>query len=118
VAYAGLVVEWFCGACVMTTAALSPVAAARARLYELSDEYARDASKNKHSCARSREWALLLLEHRMAVMLLAGLDGDLSGLARRAWPEFTPSEKTAVQVAIRGLHNGLGQSFALRGRAV
>ena len=98
------------GACVKTRE--------RAKLYALADQYAKQISGAKHACTRSREWSILALEIRMAVMMLAGIDGDLSALARRAWQEFTPPERTAVQVAMRGLHRGLGQTMALRGRAV
>jgi hypothetical protein len=99
-------------------AASTGVQAARARLFQLSDEITRQISKNKQSCARSKEWAALSIEARMAVMLLAGLDGDLSDLARKSWPEFTPAEKTAVQIATRGLFRALEKTFSIRGRAV
>ena len=73
--------------------------------------------KKRHDCARSREWALMLVEHRMALLMLAGIDGDLGALARKAWPEFTPDERVALQVAVRSLAASLDAATALRVRA-
>lgn len=102
----------------MTAQTECPVRRARERLYQLSDEISRDLTRRRHACARSREWALIPLELRMALLMMAGIDGDLSSLSRRSWPEFTPAEKLAVQVALRLVHSGLSRTFALRGRAV
>lgn len=53
-----------------------------------------------HCCAKqvwvcSREWAHIGHEHRMMVMMLAGISGDLDALASRTWREFTPAERAA-----------------------
>lgn len=58
----------------------------------------------------------MAIEHRMAVLMLAGLDGDLSALAAKQWREFTPDEKLAIQVTIRSMYAAFSGSFALRTR--
>lgn len=55
-------------------------------------------------------------EHRMALLLLAGVDGDLARLASRKFSEFGHDEKIAVQVAIRSMFAGLHGSVSLRTR--
>lgn len=77
-------------------------------------EQALQRSTNKPGIsAAAIEWVGLALELRMALLLLAGVDGDLSSLARRAWSEFTPGERAAVQVATRGMIRQLRGVVAL-----
>ena len=71
------------------------------------------STKNPGISAAAIEWVSLPLELRMALLLLAGVDGDLSSLGRRAWGEFTPPERAAVQVATRGTIKQLRGVFAL-----
>ena len=73
--------------------------------------------RERYGCERSREWARLIPEHRMVLLILAGLDGDLGALARRAWSEFTPGERVAVQVGLRALTLSMSQCVALNVRA-
>lgn len=89
----------------------------RARLREIASDIRADIERTRHACARSREWAMLPVEHRMALLMLAGVDGDLGALARKAWPEFTPDERVSLQVAIRSLAASLQAAAALRVRA-
>lgn len=89
----------------------------RPKLDALALDIRAGIEKKRHSCARSREWALMLMEHRMALLMLAGIDGDLGALARKAWPEFTPDERVALQVAVRSLAASLEAATALRVRA-
>lgn len=91
-------------------------AACLARMRVLRDEWAATDSRKRHPCARSAEWSGLSLETRMAVLLLAGIDGDLTDLAGRAWPEFTPPERDAILLQFRGLWRELTASFMLRRR--
>ena len=89
----------------------------RDKLRELSDSIVRDLSKGRFQCRRSAEWSALPVEHRMGFMLIAGIDGDLSALAMKRWPEFTPAEHEALQIAIRSMHRSIEKTFAIRGRA-
>lgn len=65
---------------------------------------------------RSIEWGNMPAAHRMAVLLLGGMDGDLGQLSRRAWPEFAPPEQDCIAVALRSLHASIGNCYALRVR--
>lgn len=94
------------------------VVAGRARAMALRDNIAAQESAGRHRCARSQEWAALTLETRMAVLLLAGMEGELLALSRKAWEEFTPPEKMAVQVATRGLFRDLERTWNLRVRGL
>lgn len=88
----------------------------RARLSQLRDEIVSQMTGGRHVCARSREWAALPLELRMAVLLIAGVDGDVSALARRAWREMPGPEREAVRGTIRNFSRALGASPALVSR--
>lgn len=86
----------------------------REKLRAVSVAMRADIEGRRQSCARSVEWAAMDPMARMAVLLLAGVDGELSQLARRAWPELTPAEKLQCQLAIRSLHAAMGKTYALR----
>ena len=88
----------------------------RARLSQLRDEAARDLSGGRYVCARSQEWAALPVDLRMAVMMLAGVDGDLRGLSGRGWREFSPPEREAVRGVLRGMAQALKSSPSLVAR--
>lgn len=92
-------------------------AAERARLRELALDIRAGIEKRRYACERSREWSMLHGEHRMALMMLAGLDGDLGVLASKGWQEFTLGERGSIQVALRSLYAGLKVATALRVRA-
>ena len=88
----------------------------RRKLTNIAADMRANLDRRQTACALSREWLTIQPMNRMAIMLLAGMDGDLSTLARKAWPEFTPNEKVACQVAIRSLYDGLRHTYALRVR--
>lgn len=84
-----------------------------AALVALRNEAAARSAGNAGGCAASIEWARLSLEFRMAVLLLAGIDGDLESLACRAWQEFPDTEKQAVKVQLRAMRAQLSQLWAV-----
>lgn len=89
--------------CVQKVAeAATPVGAAHlARLASLRDHFVHKATAGVWSDAETREWARVGDEQRVMLMLLAGIDGDLQALAKRAWREFTPPERQAIKGEIR-----------------
>ena len=90
----------------------------RAALRRIADELRTKKQGQRGRCLRSAEWFALPHAHRMAVMLLAGIDGELATLARRSWPEFSDPEKVAVQVAIRSLRESLAGCHSLTVRTI
>lgn len=88
----------------------------RAHLRAVADRI-RSEKAGRALCRRAAEWLAMPLVHRMALLMLAGVDGDLPALARRAWPEFSGPEKIAVQVAIRAMKTSLEAAYALSVRA-
>lgn len=101
----------------MTAAALD-VPSIRERLRGVAEKIRADIAGREAVDARVREWAAMPIEYRMALLLLAGVDGDLQALGRKAWSEFTEPEKLAVQVALRGMARAIEKSYALKMRAV
>lgn len=73
----------------------------RERLKLQRDELLRKASAGVWFDGESREWARVSHEHRVMIMMLAGIDGDLETLAHRAWREFTPAERDSVKCQMR-----------------
>lgn len=98
------------------TAAAIDVPTIRAQLRDIAEQIRADITGRQKVDARTREWASMLLEYRMALLLLAGVDGDLQALARKAWGEFTDDEKIALRVSMRGMFAALEQSVSLRAR--
>lgn len=88
----------------------------RARLLAIRDEIINAKSRGRSPCARSAEWAALPAEVRMAYMMVAGIDGDLSALARKAWREFTPPEREALRSTVRMFDKAARSSVALASR--
>lgn len=88
-------------------------AACLGALSALREQALQRSTKKPGISAAAIEWVGLPLETRMALLLLAGVDGDLASLGRRAWGEFTPGERAAVQVATRGVIRSLRSVFAL-----
>ena len=88
----------------------------RAHLRAVADRI-RSEKAGRALCRRAAEWLAMPLPHRMAVMMLSGIDGDLSALARRAWSEFSPPEKVAVQITVRALRASLDGAYALSVKA-
>lgn len=73
----------------------------RQRLKAQRDALLQKASMGAWFDGESREWARISHEHRVMIMMLAGIDGDLEVLATRAWREFTPAERDAVKAEMR-----------------
>lgn len=88
----------------------------RRRMFAIRDEIVAKQSRGRTPCARSAEWAALPVELRMAYMMVAGLDGDLSALAVKAWPEFTPPEREAIRSTVREFAKAARSSVALVSR--
>lgn len=101
------------GAVVGSAACPTEVAA---RLLQLRNEAVQRASGGRFVCARSKEWAGMPVEVRMALLLVAGVDGDLSTLARRGWLEFAPPEREAARSAMREFRRALSGAAALCSR--
>src|SRR5256885_10066569 len=57
--------------------------------------------------AESREWAGLASHYRMALVLLAGIDGEIEELALRDWREMPPPERDPIRRQIRALRSCL-----------
>jgi len=82
----------------------------------LRDEFVKAATKRQWSDAESREWARLSETHRMALMLLAGVDGDLGALAQRHWRELPEPERMALKAEARFARREFSRLHALTGR--
>ena len=52
----------------------------------------------------------------MAIMLCAGIDGDLGDLARRSWREIQTTERARIQATVRLFTAALDDAYALRAR--
>ena len=89
----------------------------RQNLRAIAENLRAEIEGRSRLCRRGMEWSNVPLAHRMGVLLMAGVDGDLSELARKAWAEFTPGEQGSIAVAIRSLHQSLDNCSALRVRA-
>jgi hypothetical protein len=89
----------------------------RQKLREIADKARAEIQQRAGRCLRGIEWGNIPLAHRMAVLLMAGVDGDLQELARKSWPEFTPGERESIAVAIRSMHASLHACNALRVKA-
>jgi hypothetical protein len=89
----------------------------RQHLRGVADQARAELRQKAGRCLRSIEWGNVPMAHRMGVLLMAGIDGDLSDLSRKAWPEFAPLEQESITVAIRSLHASLHNCNALRVRA-
>jgi hypothetical protein len=82
----------------------------------LRDEFVKIASQKRWSDAESREWARMSVTHRMALMLLAGVDGDLGALAQRSWRELPEPERLALKAEARFARHEFARLHALTGR--
>lgn len=79
----------------------------RTRLRELQREAAQRCANGRSGSAESREWAGLASHYRMALVLLAGIDGEIEELALRDWREMPPPERDAIRRQIRALRTCL-----------
>lgn len=87
----------------------------RRRLNELRDEFVQRASKQRWSDAESREWARLEHGLRMSLLLLAGVDGELTDLSHRDWRELPEAERMAIKREARAARQGFQALHALTG---
>lgn len=88
----------------------------RRKLFALRDEIVSTISRGRTPCARSAEWAKLPVEIRMAYLMVGGIDGELSSLVVKAWPEFTPPEREVIRSTIRTFARAARVSVALSSR--
>ena len=79
----------------------------RIRLRQLQREAAQRAGNGRYASAESREWTCLASHHRMALVLLAGIDGEIEELALRDWREMPPPERDAIRRQVRALRTSL-----------
>lgn len=87
-------------------------AATRKRMKELSAEYRKQSGRG-YVDAENQEWFSLPMDLRMAILLLAGVDGDLQALANRDWRETPPPERAAIKTASRAIKRHSGRLVAL-----
>lgn len=77
-----------------------PSSDVRAKLYSLRKEFRR-----KEGCgyidAENSEWHSLPVNTRMALLLRAGVDGDLDALALRDFQAMPPPERAAIKSEVR-----------------
>lgn len=89
----------------------------RQKIRDQAEQIRAAIDGRRYTSARAREWAAMSHEYRMALMLLAGIDGDIGSLSMRSWDELPAGEQISVQVAARGLFASLDKSISLRMRA-
>ena len=82
----------------------------------LRNEFVQRASGGRESDAESLEWTRLEQGHKMALLLLAGIDGDLAALSHRAWRELPEPERQAIKSEARAMKKSFGAVSALSGR--
>lgn len=93
------------------------VEACKARLFgPLRDEFVKRATRGRLSHAEDAEWSRMDQGLRMAMLLLAGVDGDLVALSHRAWRELPEPERQAIKAQIRHAKRSLSAVSALSGR--
>ncbi|AVS66622.1 hypothetical protein C8245_13870 [Paracidovorax avenae] len=80
---------------------------------ELRGEFIHLSSRGRWSDAESREWAGLSEAHRMALLLLGGVDGDIVALANRAWLEIPDPERQEIKTQARYLREAFGRVYSL-----
>jgi len=85
------------------------------QLHALRDEFVALATRGRFVNASAREWARLRPEHRMALLMLAGVEGDLGVLGERAWMEIGDAERVQIRVAARRLQKDVRPLAALVG---
>lgn len=87
----------------------------RPRLQALRDAAALRSSASAKGSMVAHEWAVMSLELRTVLLLLAGIDDDLGGVARKSWNEYTPPEQAAIRFGARSIRRQLlGASALLR----
>src|SRR5256885_854795 len=79
----------------------------RIRLRELQREAAQRCANGRCGSAESREWAGLASHYRMALVLLAGIDGEIEELGPRGWRGMPPPERGALRPPIPALRSCL-----------
>lgn len=87
-------------------------AATRKQWAQLREKY-RKQSGLGYVDAENQEWFNLPEELRMAILLLAQVDGDLKALAHRDWRETPPPERAAIKAVSRSVKRHCGRLVAL-----
>jgi hypothetical protein len=82
----------------------------------LRDEYTNLATGGRVSDSESREWAALDTGHKMSMLLLAGVDGDLVELSNRDWRELPAPERDTIKREVRSAKAAFSRLMALSGR--
>lgn len=85
----------------------------KAKLAEMRSRFAQADTLADGLLGAEREWGLLHSSHRLALLLLAGVDGDISQLAQRAWRELPNAERLAIASAARTLKRSLAPLHCL-----
>lgn len=86
--------------------------AVRKRWEKLRKAYRRSAGRG-YIDAENQEWFSLPEELRVAILLLAHIEGDLKALANRDWRETPPAERAAIKCAMRSVKRHSGRMVAL-----
>lgn len=86
---------------------------ARAAMLETRNKAIKTMTQGGAKDGAVFEWRRLSQESRMIFLLIAGLDGEVSDIARKGWAEFTPPEQSAIRVAIRAVKREVDSVFAL-----
>ena len=86
--------------------------ATRRQLAQLRAQYRRQSGRG-YVDAENQEWFGLPEELRMAILLLAQVDGDLKTLAHRDWRETPPPERAAIKAVSRSVKRHGARLIAL-----
>ena len=89
------------------------------RLMKLRDEAMQRASKGRYYDAAAREWQMLPVMWRVALLMLAGIGADvehLYTLAERNWQELPPPEREELRAVVRDAKRHLCRLTALAAR--
>ena len=84
----------------------------RQRWRKLREGYQRQSGRG-YIDAENQEWFRLPQEMRMAILLLAKVDGNLQELAGRDWRETPAMERQAIKAVSRSMKRHAGRLVAL-----
>lgn len=87
----------------------------KAKLAALRDDIVDRQSRGRFICAESQEWAKLEMGHKMALLLLSGIDGDIGDLAERDWREIPYPEQQAIRIEVRAVKRAFAAVAAIAG---
>lgn len=83
-----------------------------AKLHVLRDEFMIRSAKSARLSPVAHEWAALSREHRIVILMLAGVD-ECEEVAIKDWSEYTPAEVWVLQSTMRGLKEAMSGLVAL-----